>query len=301
MAGRLPPLVGAASGVLLIGLTLAACGGGGETPRTGSSAGVSLSATASATPTPVTPAPGDHDLSLVVDGFERKYRVHAPPGYKPGKHLPLVVAFHCRPCDISDIEQLSSLSSKADKERFIVVYPQGPGRKFGSSDVPFVEKLLDEVESTWGTDPHRVYATGFSNGASMSFRVAVDLPGRFAAIAPVSGPLNALGGPQLGRVPTVPLSMVVFSGKSDGVVDRSVGEDLGEIMAELGCAKPSVKRTRSGQPMTVTSTTCPGGMDVDWYSVGGMGHGWPGADDPHPPVEATDVMWDFFSSHPGTA
>jgi poly(3-hydroxybutyrate) depolymerase len=45
-------------------------------------------------------------------------------------------------------------------------------------------------------------------------------------------------------------------------------------------------------------------VDIVWYSIGGMGHAWPGASsglsDPDGPVNATNVMWDFFQAHPQT-
>lgn len=241
----------------------------------------------------------------MVDGATREYRVHAPPGYEPSRRLPLVLAFHCRPCDIDVIAQLSDLSAKADEEDFVVVYPQGKGRRFTSSDVGFIEALLDEVESTWGTDPDEVYATGFSNGAAMTFRVAADLPGRFAAVAPVSGSLHAFGGGQLSRVLPAGVSMVVFTGLDDSAIDQGVKVDLAELRQALGCEPPSVKRTSGARSVTITAAMCRNSADIVWYSVAGMGHTWPGtADglipDPDGPVKATDVMWQFFESHPRT-
>src|SRR6185503_17547684 len=48
---------------------------------------------------------------------------------------------------------------------------------------------LDELERTHRVDPDRVFATGISNGGMMAGRLACDLPGRFAAIAPVAATL----------------------------------------------------------------------------------------------------------------
>jgi polyhydroxybutyrate depolymerase len=300
MSGRLLSRAGLALSALTIGLTLAACGDDSEDAASRSSG--STPATPLSSPAAVTPAPGDHDLTLVVDGVRRDYRLHAPPSYDPSQRLPLVLAFHCMPCEPADIEEMSNLSAKADEENFIVVYPDGKGRRFTSGDDAFVEGLLDQVESTWGTDPRRVYATGISNGASMTFRVGADLPGRFAAIAPVSGPLHALGGGQLPRVPQAGVDMVVFTGRSDSV-DVGMKSDLAELTNAIGCAKPSVKITRGTRPVTKTSATCKDGVDIVWYSIGGMGHAWPGAasgllSDPDGPINATDVIWDFFKAHP---
>jgi polyhydroxybutyrate depolymerase len=302
MSGRLQSGAGLALGALTIGLMLAACGDHSEDAASPSSG--SRPATPSSSPAAVTPAPGDHDLTLVVSGVRREYRLHAPPSYDPSQKLPLILAFHCMPCEPADIEEMSNLSAKADEENFIVVYPDGKGRRFTSGDDGFVEALLDEVESTWGTDPRQVYATGISNGASMAFRVGADVPGRFAAIAPVSGPLHALGGGQLPRVPQAGVDMVVFSGRNDSV-DVGMKSDLTELRNAIGCAKPSVKITRGARPVTITSATCKDGVDIVWYSIGGMGHAWPGArngvlSDPDGPINATNVIWDFFKAHPQT-
>jgi polyhydroxybutyrate depolymerase len=300
--GRLLSRSGLALSALTIGLTLVACGDDSEDAAARPSG--STPVTPSSSPAAVTPAPGDHDLTLVVSGVPREYRLHAPPSYDPSQKLPLVLAFHCMPCEPADIEEMSKLSAKADEENFIVVYPDGKGRRFTSGDDDFVESLLDEVESTWGTDPRRVYATGISNGASMAFRVGADLPGRFAAIAPVSGPLHGLGGGQLPRVPEAGVSMIVFTGRSDSV-DVGMKADLPELRNAIGCAKPSVKVTRGARPVTISSATCNDDVDIVWYRISGMGHAWPGASsgllsDPDGPINATNVIWDFFKAHPQT-
>jgi polyhydroxybutyrate depolymerase len=300
--GRLLSRSGPALSALTIGLTLVACGGDSEDAAARPSASIPVAPSSS--PAAVTPAPGDHDLTLVVSGVPREYRLHAPPSYDPSQKLPLVLAFHCMPCEPADIEEMSKLSAKADEENFIVVYPDGKGRRFTSGDDDFVESLLDEVESTWGTDPRRVYATGISNGASMAFRVGADLPGRFAAIAPVSGPLHGLGGGQLPRIPQAGVSMIVFTGRSDSV-DVGMKADLPELRNAIGCVKPSVKVTRGARPVTISSATCNDDVDIVWYRISGMGHAWPGASsgllrDPDGPINATNVIWDFFKAHPQT-
>jgi len=46
-----------------------------------------------------------------------------------------------------------------------------------------------DKEGFLAVDRRRLYATGFSNGASMAFRVGSELSARFAAIAPFAGAL----------------------------------------------------------------------------------------------------------------
>jgi polyhydroxybutyrate depolymerase len=55
------------------------------------------------------------------------------------------------------------------------------------ADVAFVSALLADLKARFRVDEGRIYATGFSNGASMVFRVARELSPVFAAAAPVAG------------------------------------------------------------------------------------------------------------------
>lgn len=54
-------------------------------------------------------------------------------------------------------------------------------------DVGFVAALIDALSAGYGADPDAIFLTGFSNGASLAFRAAAELPGRVRAIAPVAG------------------------------------------------------------------------------------------------------------------
>lgn len=73
----------------------------------------------------------------------------------------------------------------------------------GVDDVAFLTAALDEVASHHAVDNARIYVTGFSNGASMAFRLAAALPSRIAAIGAVAG--HPFACPNAGgrRVPAV--------------------------------------------------------------------------------------------------
>src|SRR4029450_601109 len=89
--GRLLSRSGLALSALTIGLTLVAWGDDSEDaaarPRR------STPVPPASSPAGATPAPGAHDLTLVVSGVPREYRLHAPPSYDPSQKLPLVLAF----------------------------------------------------------------------------------------------------------------------------------------------------------------------------------------------------------------
>ena len=54
-------------------------------------------------------------------------------------------------------------------------------------DLGFISAMIDFLEARYSADPARIYCTGFSNGASMTFSVGLNLSDRIAAIAPVAG------------------------------------------------------------------------------------------------------------------
>lgn len=59
--------------------------------------------------------------------------------------------------------------------------------KLKSDDFGFVAAIIDSISAAYRVDTSRVYATGCSNGAGMSYALACQLGDKIAAVAPVSG------------------------------------------------------------------------------------------------------------------
>src|SRR4030043_256365 len=95
--------------------------------------------------------------------------------------------------------ELLTCYAHTDKEGFIIVYPQGVGRHWNDGrkgandrahkenidDVGFISLLIDRLVTEWNINPARIYVTGISNGAGMSFMLACHLSKKITAIAPV--------------------------------------------------------------------------------------------------------------------
>ena len=303
---------GGAVGALLVGVTLAGCAAGGGDPARG--AGTTAAATTTVPPTtaarPEPLGPRDHRLALTVDGRRRRFLLHTPPGHRRTERLPLVVALHMARdgANGKTIRDLTGLDATADRERFLVAYPDGLDGRWNSvlccndtDDVGFVRALVEHARRRWGADPERVYATGASNGAAMSYRLAAALPGVFAAIAPVSGALTDTDVPE--GFPTSPVSLVAFHGRQDGVFS-SMQEGVAAWRGRLGCGPPQVAPSGGGGGVTRAASSCRDGTEVVVYELADMGHAWPGAaaDDPmaapDAPVSANDLLWRFFEQHP---
>ena len=155
---------------------------------------------------------GDCAYTLKVGEFTRHYTVHIPPGYN-GKHpLPIVIMLHGGGGTSKGAAEETGWDVKADRENFLAVFPNAlardpekPGsfsknpqlwndasdrfypRQKAPDDVAFLNAMLDELCAKFFVDERRIYVTGFSNGASMTFRFGAAAAKRLAAIAPAAG------------------------------------------------------------------------------------------------------------------
>jgi polyhydroxybutyrate depolymerase len=259
-----------------------------------------------ASPRPAaSPAPGDHTIHLDWQGVERNYELHAPPGYRPGVSIPLVVALHGRPSSAAKLRATTGLDDVADREGFLAAYPNGingtwqaQGSAGAVDDVGFLRAVVDQLVETWGVDRHRVYATGFSDGARMSYELAVNASDIFAAIAPVSGPFEwGRARSDSGYKPAEPVSVVAFSGSSDSIANQ-ISYGLARWHRHLGCTAGEPVWIDTDKTVNRTVAKCADGSDAVDYVVTGMGHGWPAATDHAGAIDAGVVMWDFFAAHP---
>ena len=129
--------------------------------------------------------------------------MHLPPAHKGDGPRPLVLVFHGHGDSAAGIAAISDFNRLADRNGFIVVYPEGvdhhwnDGRvvagadgKARVDDVAFVNALLDRGTGKWRVDPRRIYAVGFSNGGVFCQRLGLELANRLAAIASVSASMS---------------------------------------------------------------------------------------------------------------
>ncbi len=196
-------------------------------------------------------------------------------------------------------------------------------RENNIDDVGFFAKMIDTLVASGRADPKRIYVTGMSNGAMMSHRLARELPDRIAAIAPIVGAV-------FGDEPPArnPVAAIIFVGQDDKTVpaaggplavrgalgagrpaaDHDVAPDIAQAdywATANGCAPPVEKMDAAGKVVELAWNKCASGRPVHFYRVANNGHAWPGgkagraeADQPTPDVNASEVMWRFFSANP---
>lgn len=272
--------------------------------------------------------PGDSTRSLAHAGEDREYLLHIPQGYDAARPAALVLAFHGISLDADEMVRISGFSEQADAAGFVVVYPNGTGAnkswngghccgeaaKNNMDDVGFVRMLIADVASFVSIDPARVYATGFSNGAIMVYRLACELSDQIAAIGPV-GATQVLEDEQACR-PERDVPVIAFHGTADrlnpyeggttgaGLEWVSVPHAMEFWAAQNDCpADPA--RTQSGSIVHDVYAPCAGDASVELYTVTDGEHAWPGGEavsaqvgEPTMEISATPLMWEFFAAHP---
>ena len=153
-----------------------------------------------------------------VDGSERTYRLYVPAD-APERGLPLMIVLHGGLGNAESMEQSTGMDRVADTGHFLVAYPNGTegagrmknrrtwnagtccgiARRKRVDDVAFIARMIDQIAIRHSIDPDRVVAVGLSNGAMMAYRLACELPDRFAAVVAVAGTLAMSGCPGDGK------------------------------------------------------------------------------------------------------
>jgi polyhydroxybutyrate depolymerase len=278
----------------------------------------------------------DVEHVLVHQQRLRSYVLHVPETGDAtrsnlGADWPLVMVLHGGGGNAETAARMSGMSTIADREGFVVVYPNGSGRlrralltwNAGNccgkaledqvDDVGFLNAVIDHVARRYRVNKSRVYLTGMSNGGMMTYRMGCETPERFAAIAPVAGAMN------LDCKPTAPLSVIAFHGRADGHVRYEGGAPKKTVdhhprvdtpvrqtvtfWNDFNACKTYVTETVA-EVTTEIMGNCAAGTEVELNTLEAFGHAWPGGargsargDDPSASIQASEVMWEFFDRH----
>jgi polyhydroxybutyrate depolymerase len=269
----------------------------------------------------------------------REALVEAPE--QPERPLPLLLMFHGAGATAELARTNTGWGGFARQTGLIAVFPEGTRRnssepqsfrrnpqawndgsgrghvaRSGVDDVGFVSALIDAVADRWPVDRARIYATGFSNGASLVFRLATELADQLAAAAPVAGHLW-LRDPR----PARPVPLLLICGTADplnpldgGLVTTPwgrpeehppMGESARRWAKATGCS-PEARATIEQPGVRTLSWSGTGAGGVRFTTVEGLGHAWPGGRRLLPEwiggassslLDGTAAVWGFLSGH----
>jgi polyhydroxybutyrate depolymerase len=199
-----------------------------------------------------------------------------------------------------------------------------------ASDVTFLTAVIDDAIRLTGADARRVFVSGFSNGASMTFRLAIELADRLAAIAPLAGHCW-FANPR----PARPIPTLYVVGSADPLIPLRGGETrspwqqrfvrvppvavtLEKWARAIGCDPVPIheeslassgllsERVPTKKEDIVRVDTYPGPVLFRSVVIEGLGHHWPGgkggfnhhlAGPQVDTVNGTELVWDFFKQH----
>jgi polyhydroxybutyrate depolymerase len=228
---------------------------------------------------------------------------------------------------------MTGWESIADRESFLVVYPHGssfplrwntsPAAKINHiNDVNFVRDILDDLVEIAVVNKNRVYATGFSQGGTMTDKIACELADKVVAVGMVSG--SGQDDPTMCN-PSRPVPIVAFFGTGDPLEEIEEypswfyklmnilpDEEYYEYLPidtwiegwvqRNGCNTTPVTIPPVGDMSGSSYTDCKENAEISIYIIDGGGHTWPGGDNlsvfgKTSAVNASEIMWEFFQAH----
>jgi polyhydroxybutyrate depolymerase len=280
--------------------------------------------------------PGDYRFSMNHDGLQRQYMVHVPRRYRGDQATPMLLALHGGGgnMDYMADDKNYGLISASEKAGYIVVFPNGispvrsgmlatwnAGNCCGSArdknidDVGFLKAVVVRVSQQAKIDPRRIYSTGMSNGALMSYRLACETPGMIRGIMAVAGTDNTKS-----CTPKTPVAVLHIHARNDDHVlfDGGAGpaaRDPSKVTDFISVPATIAKwvglnraATTPARVLTVAGAYCDlhaasaNGAPVKLCVTDTGGHSWPGgtktraSEPPSQAIIANDMMWAFFQS-----
>ena len=264
------------------------------------------------------------ELTISSGGQQRSFILRLPDDYneKKGFH-PLIIGMHGFGGSGSQFERNYFLAEKALPKGYILVFPDGNridnsilrywnvGVSLGegaslNDDVQFISDLIDYVSAEFNVDSKRVYATGMSNGAIMSYKLASELSNKITAIAPVAGTkLNSV------KSPTRQVPILHIHSEKDDLIPFEGGVGFGGVNFPPVTSGLSFWASQNNCDANYTDQDMGMYMQREWknctesavilYLTKDGGHSWPGGEKPRDTgsevstaVNANDLMLEFF-------
>ncbi len=235
----------------------------------------------------------DGSGSISSGGKTRSFVFHAK-GTTVAQNLPILFVFHGDGGSGESIKSSTGFNAIADVDNFIVIYPNADTDGGGwhraidqPKDVQFTSDMIDYFCSTYHIDAKRVYATGVSAGGFMTYNLAVNLPGKVAAFAPIAGNMYANNGnySYFSSAAFRPVAICHIHGALDVDVPYPDPDGVPGAWSEwplthfshYSCNKdtytlPNITLATGVSKLTFCTGTAPGSKEITLISVAGKAH-----------------------------
>jgi polyhydroxybutyrate depolymerase len=258
---------------------------------------------------PAVYADGEHgqlEKTIEHGGEERAYILYKPENL--AANAPLLFVLHGRGQTGLGFSELG-FNDLADKNGFVVAYPQATDAYWGDKDDPkaikysewnsenkpdraddvdFLSTLAKTLQSEHGLNPERTFVSGFSKGGFMSYSLACLASDTFKGVAIVASLMDDKVYASHNPPPTA-MPVLHIHGTKDslcpigGDLNKSTGERVPPDVAAIidlwaksnNCTTSETKKITD----TTTATFHKGGVngnEVHYYEISGGEHLWPG-------------------------
>jgi hypothetical protein len=211
----------------------------------------------------------------------RSYILRAPDNYDGNHPYRLILAYHWMGGTAQAVADGTGATESPfyglwdlanNSTIFVAPVGLGSGQNTGwpntdGQDVAFTDAILAQLEAGLCIDTTRIFATGFSYGAGMSYALACARPDVFRGVALYSG--AQLSGCDGG---TTPIAFYASHGVSDSVLDISQGRSLRDHFAQVNGVTPQDPLEPAVGSGTHICTTYQGGSPkypVEWCAFDG--------------------------------
>ena len=174
-------------------------------------------------------------------------RTFLPTGYEPRYPYPLLVFFHGHG---GNEEQILRLAPRLSRRNYISIGLRGPvtapprdgdADRFGwggAAYLPLVEDYLVravlQTRRTYHVHSERIYLAGFGEGATLAYRLGLQLAGKVAGVISLNGSMPREGRPLLRLPEARDLRVFIAHGIANSVVPLSLAQADWRLLASAG-------------------------------------------------------------------
>jgi polyhydroxybutyrate depolymerase len=158
-------------------------------------------------------------------------------------------------------------------------------------DVGYLSGLIKDIKAAWPID--RVLVMGHSNGGYMTYRLTCDHADLVDGMVVLAGAY-----PTTACAPSRPVSLIHIHGDQDAEVPFSLAmPSVTSWAANDGCGAFSpgpaydLDGVVAGSETTSQIASCPAGLDVEFWTMAGVGH------IPSYTAAFMPTIWGWFTSH----
>jgi polyhydroxybutyrate depolymerase len=175
--------------------------------------------------------PGDHTVTMTVDGVVRSLLLHVPPNPAVNQR-PLLLIYHGHGDTAQSTAAGTDFEAVSNSTGEVVAFLQGINKHWNDeahgtsstepSDVAFTAAAITTLERVVAFDHKRIIAVGFSNGALMVEDLGCRLAGKLEMVVPIEGELAVTTSAHC--APARPLSVYEIHGTADTAIPYGGGQ-----------------------------------------------------------------------------